>query len=116
MTEKTKGSKTMYVGVHFAGAVFTDMLGNSEEAVLIDEKGFGTFFVDDGSVSVYCAKDGFITGEMDDEFIDPHEVGALDEVTDKPSEITFIPGEEKEDEESSDKTENEEIKTEEQNL
>lgn len=116
MTEKTKGSKTMYVGVHFAGAVFTDMLGNSEEAALIDEKGFGTFFVDDGSVSVYCAKDGFIIGEMDDEFIDPHEVGALDEVTDKPSEITFIPGEEKEDEESSDKTENEEIKTEEQNL
>lgn len=106
MTESSKASKIMYVGVHFAGAIFKDALGNITEEICIDENGFGEFFVDDGSVSVYCAEDGFVPGEYDLEFVDPYEVGALDEVVDVKSEITHVPAEEVEEVEE---TESEEV-------
>jgi len=48
-----EGEKEMYVGEKFAGATFYDYLGNVNEKVVIDEKGYGLFKVNAKSISVY---------------------------------------------------------------
>lgn len=45
--------KKIFVGVHHAGKVFKDALGNCDEVVVIDSKGIGMFKVNNKSVSVY---------------------------------------------------------------
>lgn len=52
------GQKQMYVGKHFAGTIFYDYLGNHMEKVRIDENGYGTFFVNSGSVSAWVQVKG----------------------------------------------------------
>jgi alpha-amylase len=56
MTDSLAGQKRMYVGTQFAGQEFYDALGNIEQAVLIDEEGYGEFQVNGGSVSVWVKK------------------------------------------------------------
>lgn len=83
MTVEKGGCKKMYIGKHFAGAVFVDALKNTGRTVTIDEDGFGTFYVSDGSVSVYRLKLGFIPKERSNEvFIDDNEVSAYAEIKD----------------------------------
>ena len=53
----------MYVGKHFAGCTFEDILHRVEETVVIDENGFGEFWVEDGSVSVWKPQEGQVIGE-----------------------------------------------------
>lgn len=48
-----EGEKEMYVGEKFKGSVFYDYLGNVNEKVIIDEKGYGLFKVNAKSISVY---------------------------------------------------------------
>lgn len=81
MTVEKGGSKKMYIGKHFAGATFVDALKNIGKTVVIDENGFGTFFVADGSVSVYRVKLGSSISERTGEtFIDTNEVSAYAEI------------------------------------
>lgn len=84
MTVEKGGFQKMYVGKHFAGHTFKDMLEHVEEEVKIDEEGFGIFEVKDGSISIYVKSDDKAVEERDTEeiFHDEREVGALDEVTD----------------------------------
>lgn len=63
MTVEKGGTKRMYAGKHFAGCTFEDILHHVEDAVVIDENGFGEFKVEDGSVSVWKAKEGEVIGE-----------------------------------------------------
>lgn len=53
MTDSKGGTKEMYVGKHFAGMEFVDSLERSEEKVVIDDEGYATFTVADGSVGVW---------------------------------------------------------------
>ena len=53
----------MYVGKHFAGCIFEDILHHVDDTVVIDENGFGEFKVEDGSVSVWKATEGEVIGE-----------------------------------------------------
>lgn len=50
------GQKEMCMGAQFAGAVFTDLLGNCPGEVTLDESGCGIFSVNGGSVSVWGVK------------------------------------------------------------
>lgn len=59
MTNSLGGSKSMYIGVDYAGASFFDVTGHILEEVIIDEYGCGVFSVCDGSLSVYVQKDKF---------------------------------------------------------
>lgn len=92
MTVNIGGSKKMYVGRHFAGCKFKDVLKNIDKDIVIDEEGFGIFEVNDGSASVYVPAHGSKYAGRDNEFIDPLEVSALKEVTenDKESTITVL--------------------------
>ena len=63
MTVEKGGTKRMYAGKHFAGCTFEDVLHHVEDEVVIDENGFGEFKVEDGSVSVWKAKEGEVIGE-----------------------------------------------------
>lgn len=47
------GNKNMEVGSHFAGMIFTDHLGHADGEVRIDENGWGQFYCESGSVSVW---------------------------------------------------------------
>ena len=47
------GSKRMYVGTGFAGKAFYDYTGNRTGTVTIGSDGYGTFYVNGGSVSVW---------------------------------------------------------------
>jgi len=51
-----EGFKQMEVGQHFAGKTFKDALGNRQEEVVIDEYGFGEFYCNGGSVSVWVSQ------------------------------------------------------------
>lgn len=53
MSIKEGRSKWMEVGVKFAGSTFIDALGNSTDAVIINQDGWGEFKCNGGSVSVY---------------------------------------------------------------
>jgi len=55
MTDKTGGSKTMYVGTKHAGEVWRDALGNVSGEVTIGADGNASFSCADGSVSVWHA-------------------------------------------------------------
>jgi alpha-amylase len=83
MTVEKGGNKKMYVGKHFAGLIFIDSLKNVTKEIVIDEEGFGEFFVNDGSVSVYRLKLGQTVGERDNEYyVDENEVSAYAEIDD----------------------------------
>lgn len=51
------GTKRMYVGAHFAGAHFSDVMGNAKYNIKIDEYGFGEFYVNRGAVAVWVRKE-----------------------------------------------------------
>ena len=51
------GTKRMYVGSHFAGAHFSDVMGNAKYNIKIDEYGFGEFYVNRGAVAVWVRKE-----------------------------------------------------------
>ncbi len=83
MTISEGGSKRMYVGRQFAGISFVDSLNNVTEEVVINEEGYGVFFVEDGSTSVYIpTKPAKETERLEEVFRDEAEFGAMDEVPD----------------------------------
>ena len=47
------GEKRMYIGTKYAGEKFIDSLGNCDQEVIIDEEGFGNFFVKGKSTSIW---------------------------------------------------------------
>ncbi len=49
------GSRWMEVGRRHSGARFSDHLGHRHETVVINADGWGEFYVDGGSVSVWAA-------------------------------------------------------------
>lgn len=51
-----QGSKYMEIGKHFAGKTFIDVLGKRSEEICIDENGYGEFYCNAGSVSVWIKK------------------------------------------------------------
>ncbi|MBR6061587.1 MAG: alpha-amylase, partial [Spirochaetales bacterium] len=53
MTDGAGGSKWMYVGTKFSGKKFYDYLGVQQDKVTINSDGWGQFWCDGGSVSVY---------------------------------------------------------------
>ncbi len=111
MTVERGGAKMMYVGKHFAGCKFEDILGNYLEDILIDENGFGLFVCLDGNVSVYLPKSSEKIGEIsEEEFVDEREVSPYAEV----GEVMEFTYEEKEfmgllEEESEEESEEDEI-------
>ena len=56
MTNQNGGQLYMYVGQQYQNQIFYDYLENVNETVTIDDKGYGLFTVQDGSVSVYIPK------------------------------------------------------------
>lgn len=56
LTDSVRGSKRMYVGTRLAGQQMVDAMGKRPETVEIGEDGWGTFSVDDGSVSVWVTE------------------------------------------------------------
>lgn len=50
------GEKQMYVGIQHANKQFIDVLNNSKPSVVIDEKGWGLFSVNNKYVAVYTIK------------------------------------------------------------
>ena len=51
------GTKRMYIGRQFAGAHFSDVMGNAKYNIKIDEDGCGNFYVNRGAVSVWVRKE-----------------------------------------------------------
>ncbi len=51
------GTKRMYIGRRFAGAHFSDILGNAKYNIKIDEYGCGEFYVNRGAVAVWVRKE-----------------------------------------------------------
>ena len=49
-------SKSMLIGLEWAGREFSDYLGNSSQIVTIDDQGWGEFPVEEKSVSVWSAR------------------------------------------------------------
>ncbi|MFA6276228.1 MAG: alpha-amylase [Pedobacter sp.] len=56
MSNGEEGFKAMEMGKSFSGKTFVDSLEKRQEEVLIDENGFGEFFCNAGSVSVWVLK------------------------------------------------------------
>ncbi|MES2419328.1 MAG: alpha-amylase [Bacteroidota bacterium] len=56
MSNGDEGYKVMEIGKNLAGKTFVDILGKRKEEILIDENGFGEFFCNAGSVSVWVLK------------------------------------------------------------
>lgn len=56
LSDSDGGSKRMFVGNQYANTVFIDSMKNVNEEIIIDEKGYGNFVVNGGSVSVYIKK------------------------------------------------------------
>ena len=50
---KESGTKTMYVGYEHRNQIYKDILGNNRQEVTIDKEGYGTFYCEAGSISVY---------------------------------------------------------------
>jgi alpha-amylase len=59
MTTGIACSKRMEIGLRHAGELFRDICNHCPEKVLIDAEGFGIFYVNDGSVSVWIQDDVF---------------------------------------------------------
>nr|WP_044641733.1 alpha-amylase [Risungbinella massiliensis] len=53
ISDGSGGSKWMYVGKQHAGETWVDLTGNSTNKVTINHDGWGDFYVNGGSVSVY---------------------------------------------------------------
>lgn len=53
LSNKDATHKSMFVGEKWAGATFTDYLGNCQESVIIDQDGWGDFPVEAKSVSAW---------------------------------------------------------------
>ena len=53
----------MYVGREHAGKTFYDALGHSDKRVRINRLGYGNFFVEAGSVSVWLDENNELTPE-----------------------------------------------------
>lgn len=51
------GTKRMYVGKHFAGTYFSDVMGNAKYNIKIDDEGCGEFYVNRGAVAVWVRKE-----------------------------------------------------------
>ncbi len=56
ITNGDDGVKSMEIGERYAGKCFVDLLGTRPESIIIDEHGWGEFFVNAGSVSVWIEK------------------------------------------------------------
>ena len=84
LTINEGAKKKMYIGKHFAGLEFYDVLETIEEKVTIDAEGFGLFPVLDGSVSVWILVKGQKLGERAEElFHDERERQAESEEKDE---------------------------------
>jgi alpha-amylase len=57
MTNGSAGEKNMEVGKRQAGKTFVDVCGSRQDKVIIDANGWGKFFVNDASVSVWVRED-----------------------------------------------------------
>ena len=57
MSDNTGGSKRMYIGRQFAGQFFKDALGNAKYNVKIDDEGFGEFYVNRETVSIWIREE-----------------------------------------------------------
>ena len=57
MSNGDEGFKEMEIGPQFSGQIFIDVLAKRQEEVTINEHGFGEFFCEAGSVSVWILKD-----------------------------------------------------------
>lgn len=53
MSDGISGTKRMYIGRNFAGSHFIDALGNAKYNIKIDDEGFGEFYCNRASVSVW---------------------------------------------------------------
>ena len=51
------GTKRMYIGRQFAGAHFSDIMGNAKYNIKIDNEGCGEFYVNRGAVAVWVRKE-----------------------------------------------------------
>ena len=51
------GTKRMYIGRQFAGAHFSDVMGNAKYNIKIDDEGCGEFYVNRGAVAVWVRKE-----------------------------------------------------------
>ncbi|MCR5102914.1 MAG: alpha-amylase [Eubacterium sp.] len=51
------GTKRMYIGKQFAGAHFSDVMGNAKYNIKIDDDGCGNFYVNRGAVAVWVQKE-----------------------------------------------------------
>ena len=51
------GTKRMYIGRQFAGAHFSDIMGNAKYNIKIDDDGCGNFYVNRGAVAVWVRKE-----------------------------------------------------------
>ena len=51
------GTKRMYIGKHFAGAHFSDVMGNAKYNIKIDEEGFGEFYVNRSAAAVWVRRE-----------------------------------------------------------
>lgn len=51
------GTKRMYIGRQFAGAHFSDVMGNAKYNIKIDDEGCGNFYVNRDAVSVWVRKE-----------------------------------------------------------
>ena len=47
----------MYIGKQFAGAHFSDALGNAKYNIKIDSEGWGDFYVNRSAVAVWVRKE-----------------------------------------------------------
>jgi alpha-amylase len=57
MTNGTAGEKSMEIGKKHSGQTFVDVCGGRQEKVVIDKNGWGKFFVNDASVSVWVREE-----------------------------------------------------------
>jgi alpha-amylase len=57
MSDGTGGTKHMYIGKHFAGCHFADIMGNAKYNIKIDDDGFGDFYVNRADVAVWVQKE-----------------------------------------------------------
>ena len=51
------GTKRMYIGRQFAGAHFSDVMGNAKYNIKIDGEGFGEFYVNRAAVAVWVRRE-----------------------------------------------------------
>jgi alpha-amylase len=57
MTNGTAGEKNMEMGRKHSGQTFVDVCGGRQEKIVIDKNGWGKFFVNDASVSVWVREE-----------------------------------------------------------